>query len=115
MAENENTNANKRAPKRVTWDSRTTAHDIRIGRGILESLQMGNGIRSSPGHVNGICRSRIPEENTNEEIRVDHKQEHDADYAFCNAAISLDDWKGTLDQRTGSTGHHEAQAQDTRL
>ena len=115
MAKNENKNANKRVPRRVTWDSRMTTNEIITERDIRDNnLQMTNGIRSLAGHVKGICQSGITDENTNGESSVVQSQKHDADYAFSNVAIS-EDWKGTVDMRATSTDYHKPEAQDTRL
>lgn len=115
VAKSENTNSKKRVPRRVTWDSHMTINDVITERGVLNNLQIANGIRTSTGHVKGMSLG-IPEENTNEETsNVVHSRERSVDNAFCNAAISGDSWKGTMGMRTGLTGYYKPEAQDTRL
>lgn len=92
-----------------------TINDVITERGVLNNLQIANGIRTSTGHVKGMSLG-IPEENTNEETsNVVHSRERSVDNAFCNAAISGDSWKGTMGMRTGLTGYYKPEAQDTRL
>ena len=95
------------SPRRVTWDSHMTTNGIISESGVLDNLQLSNGIRSLTDHVKGGIRSGIPEENANEETGVGQTQNHDMDGAFSNAANSEENLK--------DTDYHKPELDDTRF